>query len=113
ADVAVAEVGSEDELIVRANRQPAQLRGPPSAGVDLREGPGGDPAVRAEGGQSDPVAHGGTDDEVIRPMVQESRVERRAASRVVERTFAKRTVLPDWKHDEPVRVGRVGRDRLR
>src|ERR1700722_5518354 len=84
ADVAVAEVRGEHRSVVRGHLQPAQLRGHACARVDLYDRADVDVAVFFDGAQADAIADSISDDEGIRPTVQEGNVERRAAPCVVE-----------------------------
>src|SRR5215471_6611241 len=82
ADVAVAEVRGVDGAVVRRYCQPAQLGGQACARVDLHERADADLAVFLDGAHADAVPDRISDDEGIRPTVQEGDVERRAASGV-------------------------------
>src|SRR5262249_33654358 len=97
ADVAVAEVRGVDGPVVRRYAQPAQLGGQACARVDLHERADADLAVFLNGAHRAPVADGISDDEGIRPTVQEGDVERRAAAGVVEPGCAERAILAQGK----------------
>src|SRR5262249_50816979 len=77
ADVAVAEVRGVDGPVVGRYGQPAQLRGQARARVDLHERANPDLAVLLDGTHGASVADGKSNDEGIRPTVQEGDVERR------------------------------------
>ena len=84
----------------------------PCARVDLHERADVDLAVFLDGAHTDAVADGISDDEGIRPTVQEGDVERRAASRVVESGCAEGAVLAQGKDGEAIGIWRIRGDRV-
>src|SRR5262249_56611156 len=111
ADVAVAEVRGVDGPVVRRYGQPAQLGGQACARVYLHERADADLAVFPDGAHGASVADGKSDDEGIRPTVQEGDVERRAAAGVVEPGGAEGAVLAQRKDGEAIGIRRVRGDR--
>src|SRR5262245_25240810 len=112
ADVAVAEVRGVDGAVVRRYGQPTQLGGQTCARVDLHERADADRAVLLDGAHGASVADGISDNEGIRPTVQEGDVERRAASGVVEPGCAEGAVLAQGKDGEAIGIWRVRGDRM-
>src|SRR5262249_21538500 len=112
ADIAVAEVRSVDSPVVRRYGQPAQLGGQAGARVDLHERADAHLAIFLDGAHGASVADGISDDEGIRPTVQEGDVERRAASGVVELGCAEGAVLAQGKDGEAIGIWRVRGDRV-
>src|SRR5262249_14817620 len=112
ADVAVAEVRGEDGPVVRRYGQPAQLGGQTCARVDLHERADADLAVFLDAAHGDPIPDRISDDEGIRPTVQEGDVERRAASGVVEPGRAEGAVLARGKDGEAIGIWRIRGDRV-
>src|SRR5260370_10762545 len=103
ANVAVTEVRSEHRSVIRGDGQPAQFRGLACARVERHERADADPPVCIDAAHDDPVAGSYSVDEGIRPTVQEGYVERRGASRVVERGCAEPGGPVHREYDEAVR----------
>src|SRR5262249_34319077 len=112
ADVAVAEVGCIHELVIRGDRKPAELRGQARARIDLHERADAEVAVSIDGSHGASVADGISDDEGIRPAVQEGDVERRAAFCVIEPCRAEGAVLAQGKDGEAIGIWRIRGDRV-
>src|SRR5262249_38736801 len=113
ADVAVAEVRGVDGPVVRRDGQPTQLRGQACARVDFHERADADLAVLRDGAHGASVADGISDDEGIRPTVQEGDVERRAAAGVVESGSTEGAVLAQGKDGKTIGIGRIRGDRVK
>src|SRR5262249_34015326 len=103
-EVAVTEVRRIHESVIRGDGEPAQLRRQAPARVDLHERADVDLAVSIDGCHGAAVADSVSDDEGIRPAVQEGDVERRGPLRVVKPGFAKRAVLLQGEYDDAVGV---------
>src|SRR5262249_34398632 len=69
-------------------------------------------AVLVDVAHADSVADRISDEEGIWPAVQEGYVERRCASRVMERRPRERAILAHPEHDEAVGIWRIGSDHL-
>src|SRR4029077_20630791 len=111
-DVAVTEERSEHRSVIRRDGQPAQFGGLACTRVDPHERAVVGPAVCVDAAHDEPVADGRSDDEGIRPGVQEGYVERRTASPVVERGCAERSVATQGEYDNAGGVWRIRTDQL-
>src|SRR5215471_11230404 len=110
AEVAVTEVRRIHESVIRGDGEPAQFRRQAPARVDLHEWADVDLAVCIDSCQCAAVTHSISDDEGIRPAVQEGDVKRRGRFRVLKLGFAQTAVLSQRKYDETVRVWRIRSD---
>src|SRR5258707_1379772 len=91
-DVAVPENRTVQESVIGGHGQPAQFSGRASLCVDRYDPVDANSAIFVDSGQGHSIADGISDDERIRPAFQESDVERRSASSILERAFAERAV---------------------
>ena len=97
-------------LIVSGDTEPTQLRRQAWTRVDFREGADTEFAVGIDLCQSASVADGISDDERIRPTMQESEVEGRARLPVLEAGHAEGAILLHRKYDEAIGIRRVRSD---
>src|SRR6266849_111865 len=91
-DVAVPENRTVQESVIGGHGQPAKFSGRASLCVDRYDPVDANSAIFVDSGQGHSIADGISDDERIRPAFQESDVERRSASSILERAFAERAV---------------------
>src|SRR5215510_5250569 len=110
ADVAVPEVRRKYESVIWGDAEPAQLRRQAGARVDLQQWADVEPSVCIDSSHGASVADGISDDERIRPAVQEGDVERRAGLPVLERGLSERAVPVHGKYDEAIGVRHIRGD---
>src|SRR5258708_2506110 len=111
-DVAVPENRSVQESVIGGDRQPAKFSGRASLCVDRYDLADADSAILVDSGQGYSIADGISDDERIRLVMQERDVERRAASSVLEGTFAEHAVGIDAVNYYAVGIWRIRSDEL-
>jgi hypothetical protein len=87
-DIAVPENSGEQESIIRGDGRPAKFSDLASPRVDRYDFADANSAIFVDSAQGYSIAHGKSDDERIRPVMQERDVERRTASSILEGTFA-------------------------
>src|SRR5258708_25690206 len=87
-DVAVPENRSVQESVIGGDGQPAKFSGRASLCVDRYDLADADSAIFVDSAQGHSIADGISDDERIRPVMQERDVERRTASSSLEGAFA-------------------------
>src|SRR4029077_13857968 len=110
-DVAVPEVRSVQHSVIRRDRQRAQFSGLACARVERHEGADAEPTIFVDVAYADAVADGISEDECIRPIVQEGDIERRTASPVMKCGRAERAVRVDAEYDEPIGIWCIRSDR--
>src|ERR1700740_3561600 len=94
-DVAVAENRSVQEPVIGGDGCPAKFSDLASPCVDRYDLADTNSAIFVDPAQGHSIADGISDDERIRPVVQERDVERRTASSILEGAFAERAVVSD------------------
>src|SRR5262249_3681503 len=92
--------------------EPAQLRREAPARVDLHQRTDVEIPASIDGPDGAPVPDGISEDESVRPAVQEGDVERRGPLPVLDRGRPARAVLVDGEYDEAVGIRRIRSDDL-
>src|SRR6266403_1797510 len=109
-DVAVPENRSVQESVIGGDGQPAKFSGRASPCVDRHDLADANSSVFVNAAHADSVTNGVSDDERIRPIVQEGDVERRTASSVLERGVAQRAICIHAEYDDAVGIWRIRSD---
>src|SRR5215510_12264617 len=106
-EVAVPENRSVQESVIRGDGQPAKFSDLASPCVDRYDLADANSAIFVNVRHRDSVADSVSDEEGIRPVVQESDVERRTAPSVLERGIAERAVCIHAEYNDAVRIWRI------
>src|SRR5580704_6964990 len=109
-DVAVPENRSEQESVIGGDGQPAKFSDRASPCVDRYDLADANSAVFVNAAHADSVTDGVCEDESIRSVVQESDVERRTATSVLERGVAERAVCIHAEYNDAVGIRRIRSD---
>ena len=109
-DVAVPENRSVQESVIRGDGRPAKFSDLASPCVDRYDLADANSAVFVDSAHSHSITDGISDDERIRPVMQERDVERRTASSILERSVAERAVGIDAVYHDAVGIWRIRSD---
>ena len=106
-DVAVSENSSVQESVIRGDGRPAKFSDLASPCVDRYDLADANSAVFVDSAQGHSIAHGKSDDERIRPVMQERDIERRTASSILEGAFAECAVGIDAVDHDAIGIWRI------
>src|SRR4029077_6086621 len=110
-DVAVPENRTVQESVIGGDGQPTKFSDRASPCVDGYHLADANSTVFVNAAQADSVTDGVSDDEGIRPGVQEGDVERRTATSVLERGVAERAVCIHAEYNDAVGIWCIRGDR--
>src|SRR5262249_31555034 len=111
ADVAVAENRCVQDPVIGGDGQPAKFSDRASPCVNRYNLADANSAIFVDLAQGHSIAHGISDDECIRPVVQELDVEGRPASSILEGAFTEGAVGIDAVDHYAVRIREIRCDR--